>query len=88
MPTILSDSFINQVVGEKVALALKAGVQVIACVGETQDERKGNKTLEVVTRQLEAISSAFLSLVSVSLCVFHFPPFRERVGLVQGRYRL
>ncbi|KAI7885253.1 triosephosphate isomerase [Lichtheimia hyalospora FSU 10163] len=47
-----SDDF----VGEKTAHALKAGVKVIPCIGEKLEEREGNKTTEVVTRQLKAIA--------------------------------
>jgi triosephosphate isomerase len=37
----------------KAAAALKAGLQAIVCIGETQDERAGGQTLEVVGRQLQ-----------------------------------
>jgi triosephosphate isomerase (TIM) len=40
--------------GKKVGAAIKAGLLPILCVGETLGERDGNKTLEVVTRQLLA----------------------------------
>ncbi|KAG0233523.1 Triosephosphate isomerase [Mortierella sp. GBAus27b] len=42
-------------IGVKVAHALKAGLKVIACVGEKESERDANQTLEVVFRQLDAI---------------------------------
>lgn len=38
------------------AAALKAGIQVIFCIGETLEEREGDKTKEVVTRQTEALA--------------------------------
>lgn len=38
------------------AAALKAGIQVIFCIGETVEEREGDKTEEVVTRQTEALA--------------------------------
>lgn len=40
--------------GRKVGAVLKSGVRPILCVGETLAERDGNKTLEVVARQLAA----------------------------------
>jgi triosephosphate isomerase len=40
--------------GRKVAAVLKAGLRPILCVGETLEERDANRTLEVVTRQLDA----------------------------------
>ncbi len=43
-----SDEFINA----KVHAALKAGLKVILCIGETLDERKGNKTEAVLDTQL------------------------------------
>ncbi|KAG0166554.1 triosephosphate isomerase [Apophysomyces sp. BC1015] len=43
-------------VGEKTAHALKAGVKVIACIGEKLEERETEKTTEVVTRQLKGIA--------------------------------
>lgn len=45
----------TQIVGEKVAIALSKGLNVIACIGETLEERKAEKTLEVCTRQMKAI---------------------------------
>ena len=37
----------------KAAAALKAGLNAIICVGETLDERKAGKTLEVLTSQIK-----------------------------------
>lgn len=42
--------------GEKTAHALKAGVSVIACIGEKLEEREKNITNEVVTRQLKGVA--------------------------------
>jgi triosephosphate isomerase (TIM) len=46
----------DELVREKVAAALKAGLRPIACIGETLAEREAGKTLEVVFRQLDAIA--------------------------------
>ncbi|KAG0369430.1 triosephosphate isomerase [Mortierella sp. AD032] len=46
----------DEEIGIKVAHALKAGLKVMACVGEKLEEREANKTTEVVFRQLAAIS--------------------------------
>jgi triosephosphate isomerase len=43
-------------VREKVAAAMKAGLCPIACVGETLEEREAGRTIEVVYRQLDAIT--------------------------------
>ncbi len=45
-----------QLVGEKVAHALGAGLKVAACVGETQEERAAGQTNTVVDRQMAAIA--------------------------------
>ncbi|KAF9385238.1 triosephosphate isomerase [Mortierella sp. AD011] len=43
-------------IGQKVAHALKAGLKVMACVGEKLEEREADKTTEVVFRQLAAVA--------------------------------
>jgi len=48
----------NEVVAAKVDMALKAGLRVIACVGESLQERKDNKTMDVVIEQLKHIAGA------------------------------
>ncbi|MCC7381256.1 MAG: triose-phosphate isomerase [Deltaproteobacteria bacterium] len=40
--------------GRKVGALLRGGLRAILCVGETLAERDGGRTLDVVTRQLEA----------------------------------
>jgi triosephosphate isomerase len=45
-----SDDFIAR----KVKAAVEGGISVIFCIGETLEEREANKTIEVVTRQLNA----------------------------------
>ncbi|KAI8643124.1 triosephosphate isomerase [Parasitella parasitica] len=46
----------DDLVGEKTAFALAAGVSVIACIGEKLDEREANITNDVVARQMKAIA--------------------------------
>ena len=61
-----------QLVGEKVAFALSAGLKVIACLGEHLSDREAGKTEEVIRRQINAISSTCLWVFLwefVSLCV-------------------
>ena len=45
-------------VGRRTAAALEAGLRVIACVGETDEEREAGQTEEVLRRQAEAIRAA------------------------------
>ena len=47
----------DQMVAEKYARCLAAGLTPILCVGETLDERRADKTIAVVTRQLEAVTA-------------------------------
>lgn len=48
----------DDLVAEKVAHALEQGLKVIACIGETLEEREGGKTEEVVFRQTKALVPA------------------------------
>lgn len=45
----------DQLISEKVAHSLQAGLKVIPCIGEKLDEREQNKTQEVVYNQMKAI---------------------------------
>ncbi|KAJ3010720.1 triosephosphate isomerase [Thoreauomyces humboldtii] len=46
----------DDLVGKKVLAAVKAGLHVIACCGESDAEREADKTTEVVFRQIKAIA--------------------------------
>ncbi|KAM5556382.1 triosephosphate isomerase, cytosolic [Rosa sericea] len=46
----------NEFVGDKVAYALSQGLKVIACVGETLEQREAGSTMEVVAAQTKAIA--------------------------------
>ena len=48
-----------QFVGDKVAFALSQGLKVIACVGETLEEREAGSTMDVVAAQTKAIAGTF-----------------------------
>ncbi|HLU67812.1 MAG TPA: triose-phosphate isomerase [Kofleriaceae bacterium] len=48
----------DEVVARKVKAVLAAGLQVIACVGETEAERDGGRTAERVTTQMTAVLGA------------------------------
>lgn len=47
----------DEEVADKVAYALSKGVKVIACIGETLDEREAGSTMAVNERQLKAIAA-------------------------------
>lgn len=54
--TIFKES--DELVAEKVSHALDEGLKVIACIGETLEEREAGKTEEVVFRQTKALVAA------------------------------
>ncbi|XP_057450842.1 triosephosphate isomerase, cytosolic-like [Lotus japonicus] len=47
----------NEFVGDKVAYALSQGLKVIACIGETLEQREAGTTLAVVAEQTKAIAA-------------------------------
>lgn len=47
----------DELIADKVAFALQNGLKVIACIGETLEEREAGKTEEVVFRQTKAIAN-------------------------------
>lgn len=49
-------------VGQKVGVALAAGLNVIGCIGETLAERQAGQLEEVLTRQIKAIVGTFSEL--------------------------
>jgi triosephosphate isomerase len=51
----------DEIVARKVAAAVAAGLEPIVCVGETLEERKAGKALEVVARQVRGSLPADLS---------------------------
>ena len=57
----------DELVAEKVAHALEAGLKVIACIGEKLEEREAGKTEEVVFRQTKAIADKIKSWNDVVL---------------------
>lgn len=45
----------DQLVAEKAAAALKAGITPVVCVGETLDEQESGRTTEIIARQLAPV---------------------------------
>ncbi|WCJ19618.1 triosephosphate isomerase [Euphorbia peplus] len=62
---ILGES--NEFVGDKVAYALSKGLKVIACVGETLEQREAGSTLDVVAAQTKAIAERVKDWTNVVL---------------------
>jgi triosephosphate isomerase (TIM) len=57
----------NEFVGDKVAYALAQGLKVIACVGETLEQRESGATMDVVAAQTKAIAEKVTDWDSVVL---------------------
>merc|ERR1712062_240989 len=72
----------SDVVGDKVKLALEAGLNVIACVGEQKEDREGGKTMEVVTAQLKPIMDSIPSGKAGNLVLAYEPVWAIGTGLV------
>ncbi|KAK4846542.1 hypothetical protein QYF36_018854 [Acer negundo] len=47
-------------VGDKVAYAVSQGLKVIACVGETLEQRESGSTVAIVAAQTKAIAGTFI----------------------------
>ncbi|XAR72013.1 Triose-phosphate isomerase [Bertholletia excelsa] len=62
---ILKES--NEFVGDKVAYALSQGLKVIACVGETLEQREAGSTMDVVAAQTKAIAERISDWTNVVL---------------------
>ncbi|ESR48777.1 hypothetical protein CICLE_v10032537mg [Citrus x clementina] len=62
---ILNES--NEFVGDKVAYALSQGLKVIACVGETLEQREAGSTMDVVAAQTKAIADRVSSWSNIVL---------------------
>ena len=63
----------DQLVAQKSAIALQSGLTPIICVGETLAEREAAQTLDVIGRQIDAITKA-LSAAELSQVVFAYEP--------------
>lgn len=69
----------DAVVADKVRGALRAGLEPIVCVGETLEERKAGRALEVVTGQVDASLPA--ELAGRAFCVAYEPVWAIGTGL-------
>ncbi|GAA6044045.1 hypothetical protein JCM8097_001389 [Rhodosporidiobolus ruineniae] len=78
--TIFHES--DELVAEKTKAALDAGIQVIFCIGETLEEREGNKTEEVVTRQTDALAKVIDEAAWKNVVVAYEPVWAIGTGKV------
>nr|AEK69741.1 (S)-tetrahydroprotoberberine oxidase [Corydalis saxicola] len=70
----------NEFVGDKVAYALSQGLKVIACVGETLEQRESGSTMDVVAAQTKAIADRVSDWSNVVLA--HEPVWAIGTGKV------
>uniref|UniRef100_A0A2P2L297 Triosephosphate isomerase cytosolic-like n=1 Tax=Rhizophora mucronata TaxID=61149 RepID=A0A2P2L297_RHIMU len=63
--SLLNES--NEFVGDKVAYALSQGLKVIACIGETLEQREAGSTMAVVAEQTKAIAAKVSNWANVVL---------------------
>ena len=68
----------DQLIGEKVAFALQAGLSVIPCFGEKLEEREAGRTMDVCFQQLTAISSNVSDWSRVGGCLPLLPTSSDR----------
>ncbi|KAF8364806.1 hypothetical protein HHK36_033221 [Tetracentron sinense] len=57
----------NEFVGDKIAYALSRGLKVIACVGETLEQRESGSTMAVVAAQTKAIADRVSNWANIVL---------------------
>lgn len=70
----------DEIVADKCKRALEAGMSVIACIGETKDERESGVTMDVVTRQLNALKAKITDWSKVAIA--YEPVWAIGTGLV------
>lgn len=77
--TLLKES--SEFIAEKTKYAIDNGVKVILCVGETLDERKANKTVDVVKAQLDPAVAALSTKDWDSVVIAYEPVWAIGTGL-------
>ena len=75
----------DELVGEKIAFALKSGLRVILCIGEKLDEREGGKLEEVLQRQLAAgLAGLPANTPAENIAIAYEPVWAIGTGKVAG----
>lgn len=70
----------DEILNKKVAAALRHGLTVIFCVGETLEEREANKTLSVIESQLEGGLKGFSEADLKGLIIAYEPVWAIGTG--------
>lgn len=75
----------DELIGQKVAFGLQAGLAVILCIGETIDQRRAGQVETVLARQLEVgLAGVLQSATAVNLAVAYEPVWAIGTGEVAG----
>jgi triosephosphate isomerase len=72
----------NELVGRKTAAAVKAGLKVIACIGEQLAERENGSTMVICAEQLHAIASVLKETDWKNIVVAYEPVWAIGTGKV------
>mmetsp|Transcript_35783 Transcript_35783/g.26573 ORF Transcript_35783/g.26573 Transcript_35783/m.26573 type:complete len:151 (+) Transcript_35783:214-666(+) len=72
----------SELVGRKTAAALRAGLKVIACIGEHLHEREADQTMEVCASQLSAIVAAVTEADWANIVIAYEPVWAIGTGKV------
>jgi len=72
----------NETVGTKVQYALSKGLKVMACIGESLEEREANKTLDVCFAQLKAINDTITAADWANVVIAYEPIWAIGTGKV------
>lgn len=70
----------NELIAEKIAAALEAGLKPILCVGETMAERDGGQAEEVVRSQLDSVVSVLGAAAMADVVVAYEPVWAIGTG--------
>ncbi|GKZ23317.1 triosephosphate isomerase [Aspergillus brasiliensis] len=77
---ILKES--DEFIARKVKAAIDGGLSVIFCIGETLEEREANKTIDVVTKQLNAVAKELTKEQWAKVVVAYEPVWAIGTGKV------
>ena len=70
----------DEFVGKKTKYAIDKGLSVMACIGETLDEREAGATLDVCRRQLQAVANEISADDWAKVVIAHEPCVGHRHG--------
>jgi len=72
----------NEIVGTKTRIGLEGGLKVIACIGETLEQREAGDTLSVLFAQLGAIAAELTPLCWAKTVIAYEPVWAIGTGVV------